>query len=62
MSLKNKRSSWYNRVGNFKNQFGIEEKKFYAVMDQHAWPDRTTPFQSVWSMALSAMTAECYEG
>ena len=28
-------------------------------MDQHARPDRTTPLQSVWSMALSAMTVEC---
>ena len=28
-------------------------------MDQHAWPDRTTPFQSVCSMALSTMMVEC---
>ena len=27
-------------------------------MDQHAWPDRATPLQSVWSMALSAMMVE----
>ena len=29
------------------------------AMDQHAWPDRATPLQSVWSLALSAMTIEC---
>ena len=23
------------------------------TMDQHAWPDKTTPLQSAWSMALS---------
>ena len=28
-------------------------------MDQHAWPDRTTPLQSTSSMTLSAMTIEC---
>ena len=28
-------------------------------MDQHAWPDRTTPLQSAWSMGLGAMMAEC---
>ena len=28
------------------------------AMDQHAWPNRTTPLQSVWSMALSAVMVE----
>ena len=28
-------------------------------MDQHAWPDRRTPLQSVWSVALSVMMVEC---
>ena len=28
-------------------------------MDQHAWSNRTTPLQSVWSMVLSAMMVEC---
>ena len=40
----------------FQYQFGI---KFYMTMDQHARPNRTTPLQSVWSMALSAMMVEC---
>ena len=29
------------------------------AMDQRAWPNRTTPLQSVWSMALSAVMVEC---
>ena len=28
-------------------------------LNQHAWPDRTTPLQSVWSMALSTKMIEC---
>ena len=56
----NECSSWYNSMGNFlKHQFGIGEKEFYTAMDQHAWPDRTPPLHSAWSMALSAMTVDC---
>ena len=38
---------------------GIGESSFCTLMDQHARPNRTTPLQSVWSMALSAMMVEC---
>ena len=31
-------------------------------MNQYAWPNRTTPLQSAWSMALNAMTIECEWG
>ena len=41
------------------HQFGIREKKFYTAMNQHTQPDRTTPLQSVWSMAVSDVTIEC---
>ena len=46
------RSSWYNRAVDFYYHLEIVEKKCYKVMDWHAQPNRTTPFQSVWSMAL----------
>ena len=52
-------SSWYERVGYSWCQFGIGEKKFCTWMDQHARPNRTTPFQSMWSKAQSVMTVEC---
>ena len=52
-------SAWYNRAGNFLYQFGIGEKKVCMGMDQHAWPDRTTPLQSAWLMALSATMVKC---
>ena len=44
-------SSRYNRVGDFWSQFGIGENSYmYCTrMDQHAWPDKTTPLHwSVW--------------
>ena len=59
MLVNDERSSWYNRVGDFlKHQFGIGEEKFYTAMDQNALPDRATPLQSTWSMALSALMVE----
>ena len=52
--------SWYNRVGDFKYQFGIGENSYCIPMDQHAWPDKSAPLlRNVWSMALSAMMVEC---
>ena len=40
-------------------RFGLRETSFCLPMDQHLQPDRTTPLQSVHSMALSTMTVEC---
>ena len=58
--VNNECSYWYNRVGDFlKYQFGIRENSLCTMMDQHGRPDRTTPLQSAWSMALNAMTVEC---
>ena len=59
MLVNDECSPWYNRVGDFQYQFGIGEDSFCTSMDQHAWPDRTTPLRSMWSIALSAMTVEC---
>ena len=61
MLVNDECSSWCNVEQLFQNQFRIGEKKFYTAMDQHAWPDRTTPLQiqSVWTMGLKAMMVEC---
>ena len=60
MLVNDECSSLYNRVGNFCSyMFAIGEKKFCIAVNQHAWSDRTTPLQSAWSVALSAMTVEC---
>ena len=42
-----------------KYQFGIGEHNYCTSTDQHAWPDKAALLQSVWSMALHAMTVEC---
>ena len=52
-------SWWMIGVGNFCCQFGIREKKFLIVTDQHAVSVRPTSIQSGRSMALSAMVVEC---
>ena len=52
-------SSWCSRVDGIWCRFEIGEKKFCEVMDQHAWPNRTTPIQSTQSMTMSAMVVEC---
>ena len=60
MLVNDECSSWYSRVADFlKYQFRIGEKKSYMVTDQHAWPNRTIPLQSAWSIALNAMLVEC---
>ena len=60
MLVNDECSSWYNRVGDFLYQFGIEENSYCTPTNQHAWPDKTTPLLwSVWSSALSTMTVEC---
>ena len=59
MLVNDEYSSWYNKVGDFfKYQFWIGENCFCTSMDQHARPNRTTPFQSAWSTVLSAMTVD----
>ena len=59
MLLNNECNSWYDRAGIFQYQFVIGENSYCMSMDQCAWPNRTTPLQSVWSMPLSAMKVEC---
>ena len=60
MLVSDECSSWYSRVDEFlRCQFVIGENNFCTSMDQHTRPYRTTPLQSVWSMALSAMMVEC---
>ena len=59
MLVNDECSSWQNRVGDFQNQFRIGVNNFCISMDQCAWPNRTTPLQYAWSMALCANTIEC---
>ena len=36
------------------------ENSYCTPVDQHVWPDKTTPLlQSVWSMAPSAIMIQC---
>ena len=60
MLVNDECSYWYNRVGDFQDQFGMGENSCCTPTDQLAWPDKTTYalLQSAWSMALSAMTVE----
>ena len=55
MLVNDEYSSWYNRVGNFFSQFGIGQRKFCMMMDQHASSVESAPLQSASSMALSAV-------
>ena len=57
--VKGECSSWYKRVGDFYCEFGTGEKKLCMTMDQYVQPDRTTPLQSVRSIALSTIVVEC---
>ena len=60
MLVNDECSSWYNRLDDFLYQFGIGENCCCTQMDQHAWPDKTTPLLgSAWSMALSVKTVKC---
>ena len=62
MAFWNKRKQ-LSRIG--ETTFAIGENSFCTSKDQHAWPDRATPLQNAWSVALNArmhaMMVECEE-
>ena len=58
MSVNHEYSSWYNREAISVSVWG-RRNSVRASVDQHAWPNRTTILQSVWSMAMIALRFEC---
>ena len=59
MLVNDECSSYFNRGGDFQHQFGTGDNSYCTSTNLHAWPNKTTPLQSVQSMALSDMPVEC---